>query len=357
MENDSSTDELKDQSFFGFMGQVPQVGPGLSIGIVGATGIVGKTLMRVLKQRNFPIEELHLYASKESEGNWIETPYGHLYLERLNERKPPHLDLVFMAAGSAVAKSWGWRFARRGAIVIDKSSYFRSKTYAPLVVPEVNPESMINHRGVIANPNCTTIPLVTALYPLHKFAELRSFTAVSFQSVSGAGKEAMIALGEELEDSEKAPSFFPHRIADNVIPWIGTGKNGHSGEELKLISESRKILSLPRFPIRVTAVRVPIFVGHSLAVHATFRRNLTVDLAREALSEAAGVKLIDEPGDNRYPTPLAAAGSDDVYVGRIRRDRGSHGLALWISTDNLRKGAATNAIQIAEEIFLNNKSD
>ncbi len=352
MDYDKPNKSLKEQSAFRFMGDVSEAGPRLKIGVVGATGVVGAKLLQVLHERNFPFGEIHIYASTRSEGRWIKTPFDQLCIEALNSKKPPYLDLVFMAAGSAVARTWGWRFAHRGAIVIDKSSYFRDKRYAPLVVPEVNADVLDDNRGIIANPNCTTIPLVTALAPLHEAFRLKTITAVSFQSVSGSGNKGMVALVEELEDTETEPTAFPHRIAHNIIPWIGSNRNGFSGEEMKMIDETRKILSLPRLPIRVTAVRVPIMIGHSIAVHASFRRSLTVEKAKAALDGAPGITLLDDPTADLYPTPLQAAGRDDVLVGRIRRDRGRSGLAFWISTDNLRKGAATNAVQIAEELLL-----
>jgi len=341
------------QSKFTFMGEIAKIGIRLNVGIVGATGIVGKTLVRVLREREFPVSELHLYASPESEGNWLETPFGQLCVEKLNKRKIPHHELVFIAADNDIARFWGLRFAHRDAIVIDKSSYFRNKSYAPLIVPEVNADALDHHHRIIANPNCTTIPLVTALSPLHEEYELKGFTAVSFQSVSGAGKDGMVALGRELEDDNAEPTAFPHRIAYNVIPWIGSNCSGFSGEEKKMISETRRILRLPHLPIRATSVRVPVLIGHSLAVHADFKLNVNIKRAREILDEAPGVTLIDDPENDQYPMPLTAAGRDDVLVGRIRRDRGRHSLAFWISADNLRKGAATNAVQIAEVLLAN----
>ncbi|NQU06063.1 MAG: aspartate-semialdehyde dehydrogenase, partial [Calditrichaeota bacterium] len=339
---------------FSFMESIPELRPRLKLGVVGATGVVGAKLLKILKERNFPISELHIYASPEKEGHWIATPYHQLCIEKLDVRKPPILDLVFMAAGAEVARQWGWRFAHRGAIVIDKSSYFRNKLYAPLVVPEVNPEILFQNRGIIANPNCTTIPLVMALAPLHAEYGLKDMTIVSFQSVSGSGRKGMETLLAELENTDATPSAFPHRIAYNTIPWIGSRTDRISGEESKLISESRRILRLPRLPIRATAARVPVMIGHSLAVHASFRNSVSVKKVRQIFTESPGISLIDEPESDLYPTPLEATGKDEVLVGRIRRDRGSHGLALWISTDNLRKGAATNAVQIAE-YMLNKK--
>lgn len=360
MSREVKEEGLRDQSTFDFAADVSDVDTRYNVAVVGSTGLVGRTLLRVLYERRFPIGELHLYASPESERSWIDTPLGEYYIERLNPRKVQHHDLVFMAAGSSVARAWGWRFARRGAVVIDKSAYFRDKPYAPLIVPEVNADVLENHQGIVANPNCTTIPLVTALSPLHKSFGLRRFTVVSFQSVSGCGKKGMLALERELEDDNAEATVFPHRIADNVIPWIGstTGTKrtykGYSGEEIKMIRESRKILRLPRLSIQATAVRIPIMVGHSLAVHAGFSRSVSVEKAVAALNDAAGITVMDDPSTGEYPMPLVAAGRDDVLVGRIRRDRGRHSLALWITTDNLRKGAATNAVQIAEALRCGN---
>jgi aspartate-semialdehyde dehydrogenase len=348
MQNTKQEEQKKKQAGFSFLESIPEVVNKLKIGVVGATGIVGSKVLKVLKERNFPIGELHIYASAEKEGRWIVTPFDQLCLEKLDIRKPPVLDLVFMAAGAEVARQWGWRFAHRGAIVIDKSSYFRDKRYASLVVPEVNPEILFQTRGIIANPNCTTIPLVTTLAPLHRDFGIKDITVVSFQSVSGSGRKGVEALVSEVDDADAEPSTYPHRIAYNVIPWIGSRSNNISGEESKLIKETRRILGLPRLPIRATAVRVPVMVGHSLAVHATFQKSVSVQNVHQILNESPGIALLDEPDSDVYPTPLAAAGKDEVLVGRIRKDRGSHGLALWISTDNIRKGAATNAVQIAE---------
>ena len=342
---------LKDQSAFGFMGELPRAETLYRVGLVGATGLVGRTLLRVLARRRFAISELHLYASTGSEGKEIDTPYGKLPIEVLDVKNPPRLDIAFMAAGSEVARFWGWRLAHRGAVVIDKSSYFRDKDYAPLVVPEVNGDRIKHHRGIIANPNCTTIPLTMTLYPLHKAFGLRRVTVVSFQSVSGHGKDGMVALETELGDPEADTSVFPKRIAYNVIPWIGEHLGAFSGEEAKLVSETRKIMRMRRLAVRGTAVRVPTLVGHALAVHADFWRRATADAARKVLSEFPGITVIDTPDSDEYPTPLDAAGRDEVLVGRIRNDRGRRGLAYWIVTDNLRKGAATNAVQIAEVVI------
>lgn len=330
------------------MGEVPVARPGYRVGIVGASGAVGGTLLRVLKEREIPIKELRVFASAASRGKWLESPFGPLLLEQLSKRRMPGLDFVFFAAGTDIARNWAWKFVHRGATVIDKSPYFRDKAYAPLIVPEVNGDQIEAHRGIVSNPNCTVVPLMTALNPLHMKYELRHVTAVTFQSVSGAGKKGIRALGREIADNEAEPTGFSHRIAYNVIPWIGSPKEFHSGEEVKLAAESRRILRLPRLSIQATCVRVPTLVGHGLAVHVEFRKRVAVEAAREILANVPGVELIDDSLHSEYPTPLRAAGNDAVYIGRLRRDRGQTGLAMFIVTDNLRKGAATNAVQIAE---------
>ena len=346
--SDQDTLSSRDQSAFGFMGKVTTVQLPLKVGIVGATGIVGLELLKILKEQSFPMKELRVFGSDTSQSTWLDSPYGVLPVEKLNPRQIPVIDMVFMAAGSEVARRWGWRLARKGAFVIDKSSYFRDKTYAPLTVPEVNPEVLQTDAKIFGNPNCATIPIVHALKPLHDQFELKGFTAVSFQSVSGAGRSGVKALENELRDSESQPSAFSERIVDNVIPWIGDTDDSSSSEEKKIVSESRKILSLPRLPIRVTCVRVPVSIGHCVAIHADFRRRVDVDQAKSLLREFPGLELIDDLQDHKFHTPLIARGTDKTIVGRVRYDRGKRGLGLWVAVDNLRKGAALNAVQIAQ---------
>lgn len=343
--------ENRDQSSFQFMDNIQISTKLYRVGIIGATGLVGRTLQFVLKNRHFPIRELHIFGSDKSEGNWHETPYGTIVIEKLTTRKLPDLDFLFIAARPEVAKKAAFRFARRGTIVIDKSSYFRNKRYVPLVIPEVNPECIVSNRGIIASPNCTTIPVVSALAPLNKAFVLRGFTAVSFQSVSGYGKDGLQALCDEELQKDLAPSVFPHRISDNLIPWIGSSSTRISGEESKMILESRKILRIKRLPIRCTSVRVPVPVSHGVAIHADFKKGLNLDRVHSILESTPGLELLDDPQNDCYPTPLAASGKDEVFVGRCRIDRGRRGLALWVVTDNLRKGAAVNAAQIAELII------
>jgi aspartate-semialdehyde dehydrogenase len=341
----------EDQSAFPFMGDVPVVGPRYRVGVIGATGAVGGTLLRVLRERAFPIGELRLFASPASRGKWLETPYGPLMIEQLVKRRVPELDVVFMAAGAEVARTWGRRLAYRGALVIDKSPYFRDKSYAPLVVPEINAETLTDQSRIVANPNCSTIPLVMALAPLHQRFGLRHVTVVTFQSVSGAGKRGITSLARELQDDEAEPTIFPQRIAYNVIPWIGSQVGAQCSEESKMIAETRRILDLPRLSIDVTCVRVPSLIGHALAVHARFGKHIPAALARQILMETPGIVVRDDPSKRLFPTPLDVSGKDDVFVGRIRRDRAQNSLALFVVADNLRKGAATNAVQIAEAML------
>jgi len=328
----------------------PLVAGKYKVGVIGATGAVGTTVIQLLHLRCFPLGELHLYAGPASAGKRIVTPFGRLTLELLDKRHPPILDYAFMAAGSEVSEEWGWRLARRGAVVIDKSSYFRDKEYAPLVVPEINRADILTHRGIIACPNCTTIPLAMVLAPIDRLVKINRVTVVTYQSVSGQGRAGIKALENELENIEAKPSTFTQRIASNVIPWIGARGKLHSGEELKMISETRRLLKRPRLSMRVTCARVPVMVGHSMAIHMDTERRVDIPKVYSALQKMQGITLCDDPSSDNYPTPLMVAGRDDVMVGRVRRDLGSHSLALWIVSDNLRKGAATNAVQIAEAI-------
>ncbi|MBM3328833.1 MAG: aspartate-semialdehyde dehydrogenase [Calditrichaeota bacterium] len=356
--------DLDAQSSFPFMESLPAARRPLVVGVIGATGAVGGLVVRLLRERNFPVGELRLFASERSAGRWVETPFGTAAIESLSKRHPPLVEVAFMAAGETVAREWGWRLARRGALVIDKSPYYRDKTYAPLVVPEVNGSQLGQDNwylkegedgrppsGIIANPNCTTIPLVMTLAPLHRRYGLRSVNVVSLQSVSGSGKKGIAALARELTDNDAEPSVYPHRIAYNVIPWIGSRHGSSSSEEAKLIYETRRILGIPRLPVQATALRVPTLVGHSLAVHIEFAQPVDLGEMRRLLDGSPGLRMVDDPASDGYPTPLQAQGSDDVLVGRIRRIRGRHGIGLFIVGDNLRKGAATNALQIAEYVL------
>jgi aspartate-semialdehyde dehydrogenase len=325
-----------------------------AVGILGATGAVGETLLRVLAERRFPMRELRLLASERSAGRLLPYAGREIAVEEATLSSFDGLDLAIFSAGAARSRAFAPAAVRAGALVIDNSSAFRLDPEVPLVVPEVNPEAARLHRGLIANPNCSTMQLVPVLRPLHEAAGLEHVTVATYQAVSGTGRSAGEALVTEtrraLEGADAEALAYPHPIAFNAVP-AGTfaGDDGLTDEEIKLVHESRKILGLPDLRVSPTCVRVPVRNAHSEAVWVTTERELGPDEAREVLGAAPGVTVLDDPSRDLYPTALAASGRDDVLVGRIRRDPGAaRTLALWIVADNLRKGAATNAVQIAE---------
>jgi aspartate-semialdehyde dehydrogenase len=325
-----------------------------NVAILGATGAVGQTMIKVLEERNFPVNEIKFLASERSAGKEIEY-YGMKYkVEAVCEEAFENVDIALFSAGGERSKKWAPIAASKGAVVIDNSSAFRMNLEVPLVVPEVNPEDVKWHKGIIANPNCSTIQMVVALYPIHKVKKIKRIIVATYQAVSGAGATAI----EDLELETKAvmegkyfyPRALPHHIAFNVIPRIDNFEpNGYTKEELKMINETRKIMHEPDIKVSPTCVRVPVYVGHSEAVTIETQEPITAEEAREILKNAPGVVVEDDPFNNVYPTPIEVAGKDDVFVGRIRKDLGfENGLSMWIVGDNLRKGAATNAVQIAE---------
>lgn len=325
-----------------------------NVAILGATGAVGQTMIKVLEERNFPVNEIKFLASERSAGKEIEY-YGMKYkVEAVCEEAFENVDIALFSAGGERSKKWAPIAASKGAVVIDNSSAFRMDPEVPLVVPEVNPEDVKWHKGIIANPNCSTIQMVVALYPIHKVKKIKRIIVATYQAVSGAGATAI----EDLELETKAvmegkyfyPRALPHHIAFNVIPRIDNFEpNGYTKEELKMINETRKIMHEPDIKVSPTCVRVPVYVGHSEAVTIETQEPITAEEAREILKNAPGVVVEDDPFNNVYPTPIEVAGKDDVFVGRIRKDLGfENGLSMWIVGDNLRKGAATNAVQIAE---------
>lgn len=325
-----------------------------NIAILGATGAVGQTMIKVLEERNFPVNEIKFLASERSAGKEVEY-YGMKYkVEAVCEEAFENVDIALFSAGGERSKKWAPIAASKGAVVIDNSSAFRMDPEVPLVVPEVNPEDVKWHKGIIANPNCSTIQMVVALYPIHKVKKIKRIIVATYQAVSGAGATAI----EDLELETKAvmegkyfyPRALPHHIAFNVIPRIDNFEpNGYTKEELKMINETRKIMHEPDIKVSPTCVRVPVYVGHSEAVTIETQEPITAEEAREILKNAPGVVVEDDPFNNVYPTPIEVAGKDDVFVGRIRKDLGfENGLSMWIVGDNLRKGAATNAVQIAE---------
>jgi aspartate-semialdehyde dehydrogenase len=331
----------------------------LKVAIAGATGAVGREMMKVLEERDFPVGELVPLASERSEGQKVEFRGDELVVRRLTPDSFTGVDIALFSPGASVSREFAPYAARAGAVVIDNSSAFRMEADCPLVVPEVNPKDLElaikpGGRRIVANPNCSTIQLVVVLKPLHDAAVLERVIVSTYQSVSGAGQKGI----DELEQQSRAlftmgeatPSKFAHRIAFNLLPEIGPPTpNGYTEEEMKLVHESRKILGLPQLKVSATCVRVPIFFCHSEAVNLTFRDALSPDQAREILRKAPGVKVLDDLAQHIYPMPILGAGDDDTLVGRIREDLAQpSSLALFVVSDNLRKGAATNAVQIAE---------
>lgn len=326
------------------------------VAIVGATGAVGQTMLSILAERKFPIATLSLLASERSAGQQVDFNGDKLTIQDLASFDPTGVDIALFSAGGGISKEYAPKFAAAGAVVIDNSSSFRYDADVPLVVSEVNPEAAKNRpRGIIANPNCSTMQLMPVLAPIHRQYGIERINVATYQSVSGAGQSGMEELGKQtaqlLGFQEIEPSKFPVQIAFNLIPHIDEFlDNGYTKEEMKLVWETRKILGDDNIQVNPTAVRVPVFYGHSEAVNIETRDKITAPQARELLAGAPGVEVVDEPRAGGYPTPVThASGNDPVYVGRIREDL-SHprGLNLWVVADNIRKGAALNAVQLAE---------
>src|SRR5438270_6566643 len=327
------------------------------VAIAGATGVVGREMIKVLEEREFPVGELVPLASERSEGQKLEFQGHEVTVKRLKPDSFAGVEIALFSPGASVSREFAGHAARAGAVVIDNSSAFRMDEDVPLVVPEVNPQTVaqaLGGRRIIANPNCSTIQLVVVMKPLHDAAGLERVIVSTYQSVSGAGQKGIDELEKETRAlfnmEEIVPEKFHHRIAFNLLPEIGKDSgNGYTDEEMKMVNESRKIMGLPSLPLSATCVRVPIFFCHSEAAHLFFRKPLSPDQAREILRKAPGVKVIDDLKEHIYPMPLLGAGDDDTLVGRIRADlAGPNGLALFVVSDNLRKGAATNAVQIAQ---------
>ena len=330
-----------------------------TVAVVGATGAVGETMLKVLAERRFPIGKLHVLASERSAGSKIDFGARQLVVENLATFDPTGVDIALFSAGGAVSKEYAPKFAAAGAVVIDNSSSFRGDADVPLVVSEVNPEAVKNRpRGIIANPNCSTMQLMVALAPIHRAVGIERINIATYQSVSGTGVKAMEELGRQtaalLNFQDAEPKVYPVQIAFNVIPHGGDFlDNGYTTEEWKLVTETRKILGDDSILVNATVVRVPVFYGHSEAVHIETREKISVDRARELLAAQQGLELVDERRAGGYPTPVThASGTDPVYVGRLREDV-SHprGLDMWVVADNIRKGAATNAVQLAELVI------
>ena len=329
---------------------------GYRVAILGATGLVGQEFIKVLEQRNFPMTSVRLLASERSAGKKLFVTHQEIEVEEAVPESFEGIDIALFSAGAENSRYFSPIAAESGAIVIDNSSAFRMVSTVPLVVPEVNPEDIKWHKGIIANPNCATIQMVVALYPLHKVNPIKRIISDTYQAVSGTGSVAVEELTMQakqiLEGQATIPHVYPHQIAFNLLPEIDVFMdNGYTKEEWKLVEETRKIMHAENIAISATCVRVPVFTGHSEAIHVEFSRPMSSDEARRILGQAPGVKLLDDPAISLYPQPWSAVGTDEVFVGRIRQDA-SHpnGLTMWVVADNLRKGAALNAVQIAEEM-------
>ncbi len=329
---------------------------GYKVAVVGATGEVGRMFLKVLEERDFPVDELLLFASERSEGAELTFKGQSVKVQAVNKQKGfKGIDIALFSAGGSVSKEYAPLFAKDGAVVIDNSSAWRMDPEVPLVVPEVNPEDVKWHRGIIANPNCSTIQMVVALKPIYDAVGIESIVVSTYQSVSGAGAKAINELKEQVKswcENKEIPEnkALPKTIAFNVIPQIDVfTENGYTKEEMKMVNETRKIMHDENIKVSPTTVRVPVFYGHSEAVSIKTKKEITPEQARAILEKAKGVVVVDKPEDIQYPLPILAQGKDEVFVGRIRKDLVFEpGLAMWIVADNIRKGAATNAVQIAE---------
>ncbi|MGZ5340666.1 MAG: aspartate-semialdehyde dehydrogenase [Solirubrobacterales bacterium] len=328
----------------------------LRVGVVGATGAVGSTILEVLAERDFPAGEVVPLASERSAGKKVEFNGSKLEVLELAEGSIDGLDLVLSSAGSSVSDEWAPKLRDAGAVVVDNTSRFRMEEGVPLVVPEVNPGAIDSHKGIVANPNCSTMQMVVALAPIHREVGIERLVVSTYQSVSGTGQEAVEELRTQSEDvlagREPKPEVYPHQIAFNVLPQVEVFKQGddYTTEERKMMGETRKIMGLDeKVGISATCARVPVFTGHSESINVQTGRALSADECRELLTGAPGIAVVDAPGEGLYPLATAAAGRDEVLVGRIREDPGAKNtLNLWVVGDNLRKGAATNAVQLAE---------
>jgi aspartate-semialdehyde dehydrogenase len=324
-----------------------------AIAVVGATGAAGGTLVRILGERAFPASALELYASARSAGRRVSTYLGDVAVRELSGDALRGADIVFFAAGAGTSRRHAPGVADAGGVAVDKSSAYRMDPAVPLVVPEVNAEQLGRHRGIVANPNCVAIPLSIVLAPLQRAYGLRHVTAATYQAATGAG----LGLADELEAQARddaartmpTATVYPHVLHDNVVPGGWAMQGADTEEEVKVIAETRRVLDAPDLRMSVTTVRVPVTIGHSAAVWVELDADADPDDVRALLRESPGIVVIDDPASQRYPMPRAVAGTDDVQVGRVRRDAGTeNGIALFFSADNLRKGAATNAVQVAE---------
>lgn len=324
----------------------------MKIAVVGATGLVGSTMLRILEERNFPFTTIIPIASEKSAGKTIKCSNKEFKVVTMEEGLALKPDVALFSAGGSTSLAWAEKFAAQGCYVIDNSSAWRMDPTKKLVVPEVNGDCLTKEDLIIANPNCSTIQMVMVLKPLHQQFKIKRVVVSTYQSVTGSGQKGVDHLLEERTKGQCEQAFYPHPIDLNVIPHIDSFlENGYTKEEIKMILETKKIMGDDTIKVTATTVRVPVMGGHSESVNIEFEKDFQVAEVKAILSNASGVQLLDDVTNNKYPTPLAAAGTDDVWVGRIRRDESvNNGINCWIVADNLRKGAATNAVQIAELI-------
>jgi aspartate-semialdehyde dehydrogenase len=325
-----------------------------TVAVVGATGAVGNEMVSILEERNFPVGDLRLLASERSEGKKIEFKGKNINVNKLTKDSFKGVDIALFSAGASRSLKFAPIAVKSGAVVIDNSSAFRMEPDVPLVVPEVNKHALKKHKGIIANPNCSTIQMVVALKPIHDAVQIKRIVVSTYQSVSGTGKKAIAELEQQTRDlfslKEVAVSVYPHQIAFNCIPQIDVFMdNGYTKEEMKMANETKKIMEDDSIRVTATTVRVPVFAAHSESVNIETHKKITRDKVRKLLLKAPGVEVADDPKNSIYPLAINAAGRDEVFVGRIREDESiDNGINMWIVSDNLRKGAALNAVQIAE---------
>ncbi len=334
--------------------------PGYRVAILGATGMVGREFIKILQQRQFPVSDLVLLASDRSAGKTMSFRSTEIVVQETTPESFKGIDIVLASAGAEISLEFSPIAAASGAVVVDNSRAFRMDPEVPLVVPEVNIDDAKDHHGIIANPNCSTIQMVVALNPIHQVNPIRRVIVDTYQAVSGTGSPAVDELLDQsrvvLEGGQTGPKVYPYQIAFNLFPQIEPfQENGYSREEMKMLLETRKIMHAPEILVSATTVRVPIQIGHSEAIHIELTQSMTPEEVREILSKAPGVVVMDDPTNSIYPTPWFAAGTDETFVGRIRKDI-SHpnGLAMWVVADNIRKGAALNTVQIAEALIEKN---
>jgi aspartate-semialdehyde dehydrogenase len=328
----------------------------LHVAIVGATGAVGIEMLKTLDNRNFPVSKLSLLASKRSAGKTLTFKGEEITVQELTKDSFEGVDIALFSAGGGTSKEYAEFAVKAGSVVVDNSSAFRSNDEVPLVVPEINAADVASHKGIIANPNCSTIVTVMALYPLHCAFGVKRIFASTYQAVSGSGAMGIVELERQVDEitsgKKASKSVYPHQIAFNVLPHVDEFlDSGYTKEEMKMENEARKIMNLPSFKASVTCVRVPVYRAHSIAVSAEFERPVSISDAKSAIESASGIDLNDDVANNNYPLPLDVAGMDNCQAGRIRQDCSfENGLSFWVVGDQLLKGAALNAVQIAEEV-------